>query len=237
MINIAIVEDDEKDLNIVQSYLLKYISLHNLDVNIKKYSTSNDFLNSKNINFNIVFLDIQLPDIDGISLAHTFRNSNPKAIIIFITSLSMLAIRGYEVNALDFIVKPLIYNDFAFKIRRAFKSISYEKTKEFHLRLPGNNYYNFLSSDLLYVEVIKHKLIYHLKGRDISTYDTLSSVIPRLISCGFLQCNRCYVVNPIHINKISGYDIFIGTDILRISQQRRKEFMESFTNWTILGNT
>ena len=118
MINIAIVEDELQEARQIAGYLKKFAAANRLQISVKAYSNAESFLAEESRAFRLVFFDIRLPGIDGLTAALKFREKNTDAVIIFITNMVQFAIRGYEVNARDYILKPLIYSDFEFKMKK-----------------------------------------------------------------------------------------------------------------------
>ena len=133
--------------------------------------------------------------------------------------------KGYEVNALDFLVKPIAYADFRLKMQRA---VNVAKTNEVKtLLVPmDSGFYRINSDKIIFVEVMGHNLVYRLSDGVAEARGTLNSVQEKLAGHGFLRCNSCYLVNVRYIDSVQGYDLHIGGYKLKISHPRRKEFMK-----------
>ena len=112
MISIAMVEDQEETAYELSTYLDRYAIEKGQEFSIIHFSNAEDFLKAFPGNFQLLLLDIQLPGLDGMSTAQEIRESGSDIPLIFITSLSQYAVRGYDVNALDFMVKPVGYYQF-----------------------------------------------------------------------------------------------------------------------------
>ena len=89
-----------------------------------------------------------------------------------------------------------------------------------------------ISTDkIMYVEIIKHRLFYHLVDEVIEMTGVLSEVEVMLNEFGFLRCNQCYLVNPRFIVSVKGKELIVGSDCLSISRPRYNQFMKDLTNW------
>ena len=232
MINIAIVEDELQEARQIAGYLKKFAAANRLQISVKAYSNAESFLAEEPRAFRLVFFDIRLPGIDGLTAALKFREKNTDAVIIFITNMVQFAIRGYEVNARDYILKPLIYSDFEFKMKKLLPLFREKDKPKAFLSVKGiDGFFRIDVDKLLYVESVSHHLCYHTESGTIDSLNALSRVESELFTFGFLKCNRCYLVNPRYIRSIRGNVIQVGEDDLQISQPRRKKFLQEYNDW------
>ena len=122
MFTVAIVEDEKQAADLLASYLERYGSENEISFNVVHYSDAEAFLTDFRCQFDMVFMDIEMPCIDGMNAAHRLRKIDDMVALVFVTNLARYAINGYEVEALDYVLKPLSYEAFSLKIR---KIISY----------------------------------------------------------------------------------------------------------------
>ena len=123
MIKIAVIEDEQEIQESIHSFINQYMAENSLSYQAKTFLSAESFLFSPVNEYDIIFMDINLPGLNGFETCLKLREKNVTSIIIFVTSLAQYAIKGYEVNAFDFIVKPLNYYSFALKLRRAINEI------------------------------------------------------------------------------------------------------------------
>lgn len=122
-LRIAIVEDDQIANARLVDYLKKYQDESKIEMQVKSYPNSSLFLNGYNGNFDIIFMDIELPDMNGLDAIKRIRERDSDVMVIFVTNMAQYAVKGYEVQAFDFIVKPVQYYSFEKKLTLAIKQL------------------------------------------------------------------------------------------------------------------
>lgn len=230
IINLAIVEDDINQAQLLEKHLINYASQKALSFKINLYSHAVALIEDYTANFDIIFMDIQLPYLNGMDAARTIRDLDKEVIIIFITNLVQYAVQGYEVEALDYIVKPIEYYDFALKVSRAIQRI--ENKPQHDILIPtGSGFRKISARSIRYVETERHHVIYHTVNGEFRQYATISSVEKKLQNYDFFRCNNCYLVNLAYVQKIQGYTVLLDGVNLRISQPRKKAFVERLLDY------
>lgn len=224
MIRVAVVEDSQQDALL----LCRYLGTVERELEIKSYHCAENFLEDMEQGFDIVFMDIELPGCNGMEAARLMREKDRKALLIFITNMAQYAVKGYEVDAMDFIVKPVSATDFAFKMKRALCALDTRRQYDFVIA-DKQNFRRISTADLCYVEVSGHKLIYHLPQEVIEVRGRLTDVENELKPHGFLRCNNCFLVNARYVRAVNGYTVTVGGDELQISHPRRKEFLQELS--------
>lgn len=231
MFRVAIVEDDEKDYGMINSFFTAYAHDNGDDgmFRIVRYKSALTFLDGYNGNFDIVFFDIMLPDIDGLEAARRLRAVDSNVMLIFVTNMAHLAVNGYEVNAFDYIVKPVSYSNFALKLKRALSSVNRRDGILLRLRIDGG-FATVNTNDIAYIETSGHNLVYHAKSGDYSVRGTLKSVQETLPQ-NFKRCNSCYIVNLNYVTKLQDVFVYLRNTRLQISQHKRAEFVHALNNF------
>lgn len=224
--NIALVEDDACAAKTVIEYSKKYSALYGTELNVTHFSDAESFLEKyRHSTYAIVFMDIDLPKLNGLEAARRLRFADKSVILIFVTKMAQYAQKGYEVNALDYIVKPVNFADFCLKIKKA---VNVARSRENNLVLiPSGSGLVRLSADkIIYVEIMGHQLKYQFVDGELEVRGTLSAAEKNLAGNGFLRCSNCYLVNSRFINSVNGYDLDVGGYVLKISHPRRRRFIE-----------
>lgn len=234
--NIAVVEDDGKWIETLREFFAVFSKNENLNCNIKVFTSGEDFLNCyKGEQFEMVFMDIDLPGLNGMQTAKKLRELDGNIAIIFVTNLAQYAVEGYEVNAFDFIVKPFTYYNFSIKLRRLINRIERKRDVHFWIKVVGGERKEINSANLKYVEVIKHNVIYHTVEGNFTVLGSMTGAVEQLKDAAFALCNRCYLVNLKYVTGIHQYDVTVGREKLQISHLKRQEFLEKLNKYIAGG--
>lgn len=233
MINIAIVEDVKADSNMLVSHLEKWSRDVDEQLCITVYGCALDFLVAYKSQFDIIFLDIGMPDKNGVDIAKTIRKSDSKVIIVFTTTMKQYAINGYEVNALDFVQKPIVYERFLFSMQKCFECLKADinNSKFITIQIPENTFQIDINS-IVYIESFGHNIKYHLvNGQTIKKRATLCEAEKKLPEKQFARCGVSYLVNLRYVKKIEGDYIKVYGTELKITRSKSAEFRKAFVNY------
>ena len=228
MVNIAIVEDEDPAARVLEEFLKRYEREHGgTAFNVSRYRDAETFLSDVAVGgYGIVLMDIELPDMNGMEASKRLRERDADVIIMFVTNMAQYAIKGYEVRAFDFIVKPVTYADFALKLTGALEC---EKTRRGKTVWVTNKdgRVAMRTTDIKYVEVAGHILIWHTVQGDYRASGQLAAAEELLKGEPFAYCNRCYYVNLRYVTAVRGYEAYLGKECLQISRMKRISFMDA----------
>ena len=234
-INIAVVEDSADDLNNCLSLLDTYSKEKNVLFDIQTFESGDAFLMRFKSQYDFIILDINLSAMNGIDVARTIRTKDEEVVIMFATNLAKYATKGYEVDAVDFVLKPLTYASFYLRLERVMKRLN--KKPDSFLVVPSDGGFSKINvAEVLYVEVISHDIIFHMSSGDkITTSGTLKKYEEKLKGLWFIRCNSCYLVNAHRIKRVEKLDIqLVNDEIIAISHPKKKSFMESFKKYILV---
>lgn len=234
-----IVDDEPLAVKLLESFVAKTPDLELLG----SFTDSVEAINAiKQLKPQLLFLDIQMPDLNGMELAHMLPEGTR---IIFTTAFKEYAFESYEVSALDFLLKPIRYNKFIAAVEKARKwfGLRGEKTQEAEqspapqMSTPNGNNSLFLKVDgeyrqvaldkILYVSGMKDYVMFYLEGerKPLITHLTMKAVEDMLPTSQFMRVHRSYIVA---LNKIRSVDrndcIYIGDEIIRVTEAFREGF-------------
>ncbi len=225
MYKIYLLEDDDAAAKTLGDLLTQFASSKDIQIHVQRFSNAFDFLEAYQYDGDIIFFDIEMPGMSGMEAAKKIREKDENVVIVFATNLAQYAIEGYSVSALDFILKPFSYPEMELKFGRIFNELSH-RDKEGTLTINRKGNIEVIQiSEILYVEIKNHALVYHLRDKEISTWGSLSSVSEKLIPLHFSLANACYLVNLRHVKGIDGSDVVVGNEHLPISKGKRKTFL------------
>lgn len=230
MVNICIVEDNADNLSLLKKCINKFGKENKIDFAVDSFEDGLGFLDAYTPKYSLVFLDIQLPNIDGIEVAHRLRKIDKKVGIIFVTNLLKYAIKGYEVQAFDYIVKPVNYFDFSSRLKKFMEYFADFESEEITLS-SGGQLYRLDIKDVRYVDIDGHNIIYHTAGRDIDVRGSLGDAEKELNE-DFIRCNSGILVNLNYVESVDKYSVRLkGGVVLPLSRPKKKEFMEAVTKF------
>ena len=227
MIKIAIVEDDIKEQERISSYIDKLEEEMQTKMLVKIFSNGEKILFDFNYgSYDLIFMDIELSSkINGIETCREIRKIDDQVMLIFITSLAQYAIEGYKVNASDYIVKPINYENFSKHVGNVIEKIKSKNLDKIIITSDGVKIVQLIK-DICYVEVNNHQLIFHTTKEEIKSYGALKDIKETLFKHGFSLCNSCFLVNLDYVEKIDGYNVYVNGEELLISHPKRKTFLK-----------
>ena len=228
--NIAIVEDDNTAATVISGFIDRYSKENSVELYAKRYETADKFLEDTESRYSVVLFDVKMPGTSGMDAAFEFRKRDKTASVLFITSMTQMAQKGYEVDAVGYLIKPVGYYDFSLKLKKAIEVYTFNEKRNVTITIPGG-LCRISMNKLIYVEIANHRLRYHLVDDVIEMSGALSHAEEELSSYGMLRCNSCYLVNPEFIRSVKGNDLWIGNEVLRISRPKRQKFLEQLAEW------
>lgn len=230
VVKIAIVDDESTAASLLEGCLHQYAEETGTAMQWEQFPDAEAFLKSDTHAFDIVFMDIDMPGRNGIEASRALRERNQSIVLLFVTNLAQYAIAGYEVDALDYILKPINYFSFKLKIQKALETV--RRVQGTLLTIASDHGQQLVrDSEILYIEVQGHNLIYHTLHGDLTATGTLKQIEAQLKPSGFYRCNYCYLVNLRHVGFWDGSEVTVGQYKLQISRNRRKEFLQQLTQF------
>lgn len=228
--NVAIVEDTQSEADTLKAYFARYAAEKGVDFKITHFESAEPFLEKYRPVYDLVLMDIALPKINGMEAAVRLRELDRTTTIIFVTNMAQFAVRGYEVDAFDFVVKPVSYSNFALKLQRALNKLGTRGDTEVLVSM-ADGLYRIASSQIKYIEISGHRMVYHTTDGTIKAYGNLKEVESVLSGKMFVRCNSCYLVNLNYVYAIRGYTVVVDGDELQISRPRKKAFVQAVNDY------
>ena len=234
------VDDEPLALGLVSSFIEKtpFLKLAG------KYSSAIEALHAIHTNdIDLIFLDIQMPDLTGIELARVIEKNGPSAPkVIFTTAFNQFALEGYRVDAIDYLLKPFNYEEF---LRAANKGRAYkELVNKAAVNTPEQkDEYLFLKveyqmvrlafTDILYIEGLKDYVKVHLKSdpKPILSLTSLKALEEKLAASNFMRVHRSFIVNLNQISAVTKNSIQIGHTTIPVSDQYKEPFSQFLSKW------
>ena len=228
---VAVVEDDETTRRLLAEKIGRYARETGHEIGVSLFSDAYFFLMKYKSDFDVIFFDIEMPGMNGMEAAKKVRQADKDVIIVFVTNLAQYAVDGYEVRALDFILKPVTYPGFQMKFDRICKELSHRLDDRSIFLGNRTNTRRVRIMDILYVEVDDHELIFHLTDGKFCMRDTMSDMEKKLSPHHFVRCNSYYLVNLKYVDSLRGDTLLVAGNELRISQSRRQAFLTELARY------
>ncbi|WP_308594042.1 LytTR family DNA-binding domain-containing protein [Marvinbryantia sp.] len=227
MVSVAIVEDDPGYTKRLREYLKKYEEEYREPLQVTAYSDGDEIVENYRGQFDLILMDIEMRFMDGMAAAEQIRKQDSRVIIIFITNMAQYAIRGYAVDALDYVLKPISYFAFSQRIRRAMGRM--KKREEHYVAVnTKNGVYKIPASQLYWVESQGHRLTYHTKDAQYeSTTASIGKLEKELGSANFFRCNKCYLINLRFVTGIEKDDVLLGDKNIPVSRAKKSDLKKA----------
>lgn len=230
MIHIAIVDDDSASIEQLKSYIMQYQREWGEEIIITAFSDGDELVENYKAEYDIILLDVEMRFMDGMTAASRIRESDPEVVIIFITNMAQYAIKGYQVNATDYVLKPLSYFSFSQSLDRAISRINKRVKNFIAVGIKGGTV-KLGIADICYVESQGHRLSFHTRTEEFVTFATMKEIEEKLKDFNFFRCNKGSLLNLAFVDGVQDGCVIVNGERLVISRARKKEFMEELTNY------
>lgn len=230
MINIAIVEDEVYESDKVKEMIERYALDKGEGVNVTVFNNSAVFVSTYKSNYDVIFLDIEMPVFNGMETAQKVRALDKTVIIVFITNMEGYAIRGYSVEAMDFIVKPLVYPHLVAVMDKICNRLSLRQKQTFTITTREGTK-RVLTEEILFIEVQHHRLYIHMLNGDVyDMWGNMNNVESQLTKT-FVRINACYLINLQFVKGVERDFALIGDEQLKISRNKKNDFYNKWIDF------
>ena len=231
MYRIAVVEDEQQYRDEVCQYIEQYATEHQLKFDVTTYTDGQEIVDDVQKHYDIIFFDIEMTQLNGMDAAKVIRERDVNVVMVFITNMAQYAIEGYEVGALDFVLKPIDYYGFSFRLARALGRVQKKQGNlEFAINTPGG-IKKLNSNDIYYIEIENRFLVYHTAEGDFSQRGTLQSAEEMFQNYHFVKSNHWYLVNLKYVTEIEENIVHVAGSRLEISRRNRAHFLKEVTEY------
>ncbi|MGN0267571.1 MAG: LytR/AlgR family response regulator transcription factor [Lachnospiraceae bacterium] len=237
MLKIAICDDRKEDRERMHSYVQQYCKKRLKPVEIQVFEHPDDLIcTCEKFRPHIYILDIVMPMVNGIQAARELRWNQPEAQILFVTSEESFALESFDVNPVNYLVKPVKKEKLFDTLDLAVKRIRLDEEKIVTIKIKGG-YRMVCLDDVMYMDYRNHVVSYHLlSGETIST-STLRIGFAEYLNSShsksdFVQCHESIAVNIRFIDKLTKTDITVrNQEILPVAKSRYAQVSEQYLNY------
>lgn len=230
MIRVAIVEDDTLYADQLKQYLKQYEKEKGEAMEITAFTDGDQIAYKYHSQFDIILMDIEMKFVDGMTAAEEIRRIDSEVVIIFITNMAQYAIRGYAVDALDYVLKPISYFAFSQRLARAISRMKKRENQIIMVNIKDGTV-RINVANIYYIESQGHTLILHTILGDYETVGTMKKMEEKLEGMNFSRGNNGYLINLRHVDSVQDGCAIVNGESLVISRARKKGFMEDLTKY------
>lgn len=224
---IAICDDEQNQIEYITSIVTSWSAHAGHSCEIRTFASAEAFLfeYEEDKAYDILLLDVEMKNMNGIELAKRIRKDNNRAEIIFITSHFEFVGEGYEVDALHYLIKPISAEKLTQVLTKAAEKISAEPPSVV-ISCEGETV-KLYEADILYAESFLHYIVIHTKDKEYKIKENIS-VFENRVSDDFYRIHRSYLVSLKHITRISRTSVNIGNTELPLSRGKYDDINRAF---------
>ncbi|MCR5792980.1 MAG: LytTR family DNA-binding domain-containing protein [Lachnospiraceae bacterium] len=235
MINIAICDDEQEFLDLIRGELFKAAEKLQITIETCPYTDGNrlveSFCNSEG-KYDVVFLDIDMPDVSGLEVAKKLRMTEPEIILIFVSAHEQYVFDSIEYNPFRYIRKDRIEKELFLALKAANTRLEVEKVRYIVVKTEFSEV-RLKHSDIMYFETATRKVGIHLKnGEVLEVRKTIKELYKELNDEHFIKTHSGCAVNVRYIERFSSYDVTLDNgEQLIVSRTRIKDVKKAIMNY------
>lgn len=222
---IAVCEDEIKQQEHLKELLAAWKKQTGGCLDVDFFTSGEPFLTSwqSGVRYDMVFLDIHMAGMDGMKTALRIRQLDEQLLIVFLTSRMEYVLKGYEVNAWRYLLKPVHPSEFFLCLNKA-KELS-DREQNYFVIFTNNRYIKVVYEDITYIESFGHYIEINTTEKSFQTRIGISQMEERLPEY-FFRCHRSYLINTKRITELRDQQVLIGEKVLPLSGKRRQELID-----------
>lgn len=230
MVRLAIVEDEDHFAKELEEYIARYQREKGDVIEVTRFTDGDEIAEEYTGEYDIILMDIQMQFMDGMTAAEKIRELDNDVVIMFITNMINYAIRGYQVDAVDYVLKPIEYFPFSQKLERALGRVRNRQTHTIAINTK-EGLAKVEADEILYIESEGHNLIYHTRDREYTTRAKMSDAEAAVCDYGFFRSNKGCLVNMRHVDGVKDGCAVVGDEMLPIARARKNDFMAALADY------
>ena len=230
MLRIAIVEDEQPVAEQLREFVGRFCRENGEEADVTIFPDGIDITEEYRSVWDIILMDIEMPHLDGMSAARQIRRTDSTVVLIFITNMARFAIKGYEVDAMDFMLKPVKYAQFALKLKKAVRIVS-ERRQHYLMISAGGLDRRIPIDEILYIEVMNHRLHIHTAEDEFVIRSSLQKMEEQLAGLHFSRSSNSYMVNLRNVTGLRRDSVLVPGHELPLSRSKRKEFLQELSDY------
>ena len=230
MLKIAVVEDQTEVRESLCQFIRQYAGEQGLQAEVEPFADGAVIAEGYRPGYDIIFLDVEMPRLGGFGAAERIRAVDPDVVLVFVTNMAQYAIKGYEVDALDYVLKPVPYFAFSQQLQKAVEKVS--RRARHYLAVPVEGGLRRLdTAQIYYLESEGHRVHFYTEEGEFTAPGALKTFEEKLAACPFARCNSGYLVNLAQVRGVQQGVVEVGPYELQVSRPKRKSFLAALADY------
>ena len=228
--HIAVVDDDQEMRALLADYIMRFSEEQKKAFELSEYASADALLKDYRAVYDIIIFDIDMPGTNGMDAARKVRETDSRVTILFVTNMAQYAINGYEVEAVDYIIKPIGYYDFSMKFHRAVQKAAQKRPERLALATTeGTIQVNV--SDIQYIEASAHYLVYHLPTGELRVRGSIKEHEAEMARRHFSRVQRSFLVNLAHVEAINVTEVVVAGQRFSFGRSFKESFLADYMKY------
>lgn len=230
-LNIALCDDDEQSIIRIEEYVRKFFQGRQISIDFFRFTDGAALLDGYPGELDFLFLDIEMPFVDGMEAAREIRKRDNHVIIVFISNFEKYAIQGYEAGAWRYLLKPITWERFQRELQVPLEWCLTKHEEPLYIR-NDSGVFSIPIDEIRYVTTYKKGIEIHTAKDTVRSSQSLSSLETKLLSHNFFRCHSGFLVSFDNIRYIGRESLTLkdGT-VIPVSKHRRRALMQEFTSY------
>lgn len=232
MLRIAVCDDEPVYLNKITGLLRELLRNHGISFyKIDTYLSGKNFIQSDiPFAYDVIFLDINMPEMDGLEVARRIRQRSQDILLVFVTTFIDYAMDGYRMNAIRYLLKDMLEESLPECVEAIVHKLSLQACERQYNFMEGEK--KIAVDSIMYVESRMHKLLFYImeqKPTQYSLYGKLDDMEAEFLNAGFLRIHKSYLINIKYIESISNYKVYLKNNMmLPIPREKFQQVRERY---------
>ncbi len=227
---ITIIDDEAEERNKLHQYIERFGREQGQTFEISEYTSGSELLAQYRPVHDILIFDIDMPGISGMEAARAVRKIDEKAAILFVTNIAQYAINGYEVDAVDYIIKPIGYYDFSMRLKKALRWVQRAPERQIVVETVSG-VMKLRVSDIYFLESQGHYVTYHTKNGDFRVRGKLKDHEDELKSDHFRRTHKSFVINLMYLDNVLNTDVVVAGQQVPLGRAHRDAVISDFMRY------
>lgn len=231
MLLIAVCDDIPIECADIAKQIETILKQSNTDFMIKKFFGGLELIQSRE-SFDIIFLDIKMPNINGMELAKRIRKQGRQSLIIFITSASEYVFDAFDVEAFQYLLKPIQTDKLKNVLEKATKKMQIDANIDFLMISANRQIQKVFLKDILYIESIGRIAKIHCNNGTLETYEQIGILEDKLSDKFFFRCHKCFLVNLNFVDAFNKTEVRLENgEKIMLAKRRYEDFQKAILSY------